>query len=38
MARPPSDLDDYLDWQDRLENYKNSGLSVDAFCLQEGFS
>jgi len=38
MARPPSDLDDYLDWQDRLENYKNSGLSVDLFCLQEGFS
>ena len=38
MARPLSDLDDYLDWQDRLENYKASGLSVDAFCLQEGFS
>ena len=38
MARPPSDLDDYLDWQDRLENQKNSGLSVDAFCLHEGFS
>jgi hypothetical protein len=38
MARPPSDLDDYLDWQDRLENQKNSGLSVDLFCLREGFS
>ena len=21
MGRPPSDLDDYLDWQERLENY-----------------
>ena len=38
MSRPPSDLDDYLDWQDRLENQKNSGLSVDLFCLREGFS
>jgi len=38
MARPPSDLDDYLDWQNRLESHKNSGLSIDAFCRQEGFS
>ena len=38
MARPPSDLDDYLDWQERLENYKASGLEVDVFCLQEGVS
>ncbi len=38
MGRPPSDLDDYLDWQERLENYKASGLEVDVFCLQEGFS
>ena len=38
MARPPSDLDDYLDWQERLESYNQSGLSVDLFCLQEGFS
>jgi hypothetical protein len=38
MGRPPSDLDDYLDWQERLENYKASGLEVEVFCLQEGFS
>ena len=38
MGRPPSDLDDYSDWQERLENYKASGLEVDVFCLQEGVS
>ena len=38
MGRPPSDLDDYLDWQERLENYKASGLEVAVFCLQEGVS
>jgi len=38
MGRPPSDLDDYLDWQERLESFKASGLSIDAFCLQEGVS
>ena len=38
MARPPSDLDDHLDWQVRLKNYESSGLSVDVFCLQEGVS
>ncbi len=38
MGRPPSDLDDYLDWQERLENYQASGLEVDVFCLQEGVS
>ena len=38
MGRPPSDLDDYLDWQQRLENQRASGLSVDDFCLQEGIS
>ena len=38
MGRPASDLDDYLDWQERLENYKSSGLEVDVFCLQEGVS
>ena len=38
MGRPPSDLDEYLDWQERLENYKASGLEVDVFCLQEGVS
>ena len=38
MGRPPSDLDDYLDWKERLESYRASGLEVDVFCLQEGVS
>ena len=38
MGRPPSDLDDYLEWQERLEDYKASGLEVEVFCLQEGVS
>ena len=38
MGRPPSGLDDYLEWQQRLESYKESGLSVEVFCLQEGIS
>ncbi len=38
MGRPSSDLDDYVDWQERLESYKASGLGVDVFCLQEGVS
>ena len=38
MGRPPSDLDDYLDWQERLASYKASDLSLDVFCLQEGVS
>ena len=38
MGRPPADLDDYLDWQERLESFRVSGLSIDEFCLQEGVS
>ena len=38
MSRPSADLDDYLDWQDRLESFRASGLSIDEFCLQEGVS
>ena len=38
MGRPAADLDDYLDWQERLESYKASGLNVDVFCLREGVS
>ena len=38
MGRPPSDLDDYLDWQERLESFKASGLTIDEFCLKEGVS
>jgi hypothetical protein len=35
-GRPPASLDDWLDWQQRLESQKASGLSVAVFCLQEG--
>ena len=38
MGRPASDLDEYLDWQERLESFKSSGLDIDVFCLQEGVS
>ncbi len=38
MVRPPSDLDDYLEWQQRLESQKESGLSVEVFCLKERVS
>ena len=38
MGRPPSELDDYLDWQERLESYRATGLGVDVFCLREGVS
>ena len=38
MGRPPAGLDEYLDWKQRLESYKASGLSLDVFCLQEGVS
>ena len=38
MGRPLSDLDDYLEWQQKLQSYKESGLSVEVFCLQEGVS
>ena len=38
MGRPPSDLDEYLDWQERLESFQASGLEVDIFCLKEGVS
>ncbi len=38
MGRPASDLDEYLDWQERLESFQASGLEVDVFCLKEGVS
>jgi len=38
MGRPRSDLDEYLDWQERLESYRAGDLEVDVFCLQEGVS
>jgi transposase-like protein len=36
MGRPPSDVDDFVEWQDRLECQRDSGLSVEEFCSQEG--
>jgi len=38
MGLPQHELDKYLDWQQRLESRKASGLSIDDFCLQEGVS
>jgi transposase-like protein len=38
MGRPRSGLDDYLEWQQRLESFRESGLSVEVFCLQQGVS
>ena len=38
MGRTPNDLDDYLDWHERLEGFRASGLEVDVYCLQEGVS
>ena len=38
MGRPPSDLDECLDWQERLESFQASGLEIDVFCLKEGVS
>ncbi len=37
-GRPPASLDEWLDWKERLESQKASGLSVSVFCLQEGVS
>ena len=37
-GRPPASLDEWLDWKQRFENQKASGLSVSVFCLQEGVS
>ena len=38
MGRPPAGLDEYLDWQQRLESQKASGLSINLYCLREGVS
>ena len=37
-GRPPAPLDEWLDWKQRFESQKASGLSVAVFCLQEGVS
>lgn len=38
MGRPPSDLDEYLDWHERLKSFESCGLDIRVFCLQEGVS
>jgi hypothetical protein len=37
-GRPPASLDEWLDWKERFESQKASGLSVAVFCLLEGVS
>ena len=37
-GRPAATLDEWLDWKQRLESQKASGLSVTVYCLQEGVS
>jgi transposase-like protein len=36
MGRPACGVDDFVEWQDRLESQQKSGLSVEEFCRQEG--
>lgn len=38
MGRPPSAVEEYRQWQGRLERYQTSSESLDMFCLQEGVS
>jgi transposase-like protein len=38
MGRPPCGLEDYENWQERIESQQESGLSVDEFCRQEEVS
>jgi len=37
-GRPGPSLDDYLYWQERLENREASGLSIEEFCVAEDVS
>ena len=38
MGRPPSVVEDYREWERRLERHQTSEASLDVFCLQEGVS
>ena len=38
MGRPPSIVEDYREWQRRLERYQAHEVNLDVFCLQEGIS
>jgi hypothetical protein len=37
-GRPSASLDDYLYWEELLENCKASGLSIDEFCADKRVS
>jgi len=37
-GRPGPTLDDYLYWQESLQNRQASDLSIDDFCIAEGVS
>jgi transposase-like protein len=37
-GRPSASLDDYLYWQELLENHKANSLSIDEFCADKGVS
>ena len=38
MGRPPSVVEDFREWQRRLERFQTNESSLDVFCLQEGVS
>ena len=38
MGRPPSIVEDYREWEHRLERYQMHEVNLDVFCLQEGVS
>jgi len=38
MGRPPSMVEDYREWERRLERYQANEVNLDVFCLQEGVS
>src|SRR3989304_2677050 len=38
MGRPPSVVEDYHEWERRLERYQTREASLGVFCLQEGVS
>ena len=38
MGRQPSVVEDYREWERRLERYQANAVSLDVFCLQEGVS
>ena len=35
MELPVSGLEAFLEWQERLQRFESSGLSIAAFCRQE---